>query len=177
MIEMFFIIVCLFIFSSIFLAIVMYAVIAVFYILKFSFPLFLRLILFVFFGLSVIKPDNRKSFDGTYVVKYLKWNDGDGKVYSTDDKGVKPKKMYYGFKGEEFFSSFEIELPDSEPINECLRGRMVESGKAVCRVEGWFTLFCSGSSTYPNGNILDFEIRIQKISNRIVEEFFKSEAS
>lgn len=159
-----------FVFILVFLG---YLAIAAFYILKFTLPPVLRLLIFLLFGLSRIKAGDLKSFDGTYMVTYLKWNDKYGRVYSTDEKRVKVKKMYYGFAGDDFYSDFHVSVDGVEMFSESGIGSINKDSNCQCEIIGWFTLSCFGSAEYPNSRTLSYEIKMIKFSNRVVSRCFR----
>ena len=166
MIEVFFIVIGIFFFSSIFLG-------AAYHILKFIMPPILRFLIFVTFDLSVIRPDVRKSFDGTYIVTYLKWNDEDGTMYCTEDKWVNVKKMHYAFKGDNVYSDFDVEWNDHVKWFLSKVGKVLNDADCRTEVKGLFTVHGYGSVGCPDGRKLDFEIRMMKISNKVIRKFFR----
>lgn len=157
----------------VFLAMVGVSAMWVFYILRFSLPLILRFLLFVLFGVSIIRAEKRETFNGTYKVLFLKWSDGNGKEYSTKDKGVKTGKMFYGFMGDKVYSDFDVIWSDGTVWNESENGMFMEASDVYCRAEGWFTVYASGILPNDNGTNRQFEIRMQKISNRILKRHFR----
>lgn len=160
-------------FIFIFLTVFVWLAIGAYHVLKFLLPLMLRLLIFMLFRVSVIKPGVLKSFYGSYFITYLRWDDENGKTHSTKDKGVRIKRMYYGFKDGMVYSDFNLELEDGEVWSESAFGKVFDNADCYCEVRGWFTVYCRGRTKYPNGRTAPFEISMMKFSNRVVKRCFR----
>ncbi len=149
-----------------------YCVIFVFYILKMLISFFFRIAYAALFFVSPIKPGVPESFYGTYKVRYLKWNDEYGRTYCTDDKDVTVKKMNFGFMGDKVYTDTHILLPGNNVWSESIFGSAASEGKVSYELHGWFTLCGSRIARHPNGRKLLFDIKMTKISNRILKRAF-----